>query len=136
MSGADRVRLCGDVKLSLPNSADCSEFPDRVVGPGSAQQAPLSEGSALVNPSIQKVRTKFIKKNEIEYHEAAWGCSLRTSLWGNHQYSWVVGFSHDKLPLVTENNTRASIIAYEVAANNGHVMPPITPGARIGMNAR
>ena len=32
VSGADRVRLCGHVKLSLLNSADNPEYPDRKVG--------------------------------------------------------------------------------------------------------
>ena len=32
VSGADRVRLCGRVKLSLLNSADYQEYPDREVG--------------------------------------------------------------------------------------------------------
>ena len=31
VSGADRVRLCGHVKLSLLNSADYQEYPDRKV---------------------------------------------------------------------------------------------------------
>ena len=32
LSGADRVRLCGQVKLPLLNSADYPEYPDRKVG--------------------------------------------------------------------------------------------------------
>ena len=32
VSGADRVRLCGHVKISLLNSADYQEYPDRKVG--------------------------------------------------------------------------------------------------------
>ena len=44
------------VKLSLLNSADYQEYPDRKVGPRPALQALLSAGSDLVNLSIQKVR--------------------------------------------------------------------------------
>ena len=66
VSGADRVRLCGHVRLSFLNSADYQEYPDRKVGARAcaecaALQALLTAGSVLVNPSIQKVRTKFIK---------------------------------------------------------------------------
>ena len=61
--GADRVRLCWDVKLSLLNSADYPEYLDRKVRPGPALQALLTAGSGLVNPSILKVWTKFIKKS-------------------------------------------------------------------------
>ena len=32
VSGEDRVRLCGHVKLSLLNPAEYPEFPDRTVG--------------------------------------------------------------------------------------------------------
>ena len=38
VSGADRVRLCGHVKLSLLNSDDYQEYPDRKVGGGGAGQ--------------------------------------------------------------------------------------------------
>ena len=63
MSGTGRVRLCGRVKCSSLNSAGNLKFPDRTVRVrGLAQQAPLSAISDLANPSIKKVRTKFIKQ--------------------------------------------------------------------------
>ena len=62
-SGTDRVRLCGHVKLSLLNSVDYPEYPDRKVGVRACViQALLPAGSVLVNPSIQNVRAKFIYK--------------------------------------------------------------------------
>ena len=78
VSGTDRVRLCGHVKLSLINSADYPEYPDRKVGVRACATSSASCGlnpsilnpsCGLVNPSIQKVRTKFIKKHELS------GCS-------------------------------------------------------------
>ena len=48
--GAGRARLCAYVKLSTLNSAIDPELRDRKVG-----------GSVLVNPSNQRIRTKFIK---------------------------------------------------------------------------
>ena len=53
----------GHVKLSSLNSADQQELYDRVVGSGPAQQALLSVGPDLENPSIQNIRTKLKKKN-------------------------------------------------------------------------
>ena len=51
---------CGHVKLSLLNSAGNKELPDRMVEVST--RATLSAGSDFVNPSIQNIRTKFIKK--------------------------------------------------------------------------
>ena len=68
VSGADRARLCGYVKLSLLNSADYQEYPDRKVGASACTtlQALLTAGSVLVIPPIQKVRTKFIQKRSFQ----------------------------------------------------------------------
>ena len=59
-----RARLCAYVKHSTLNYAIEQELRDRRVEDrtGPARQALLSGGSVLVNPSIEKVRTKLIKK--------------------------------------------------------------------------
>ena len=62
VSGAGRVRLCGHVKLSLLNSADYQEYPDRKVGARACATSSAYCGLCPRQPSIQKVRTKFIKK--------------------------------------------------------------------------
>ena len=54
VGGADRARLCGHVKLSLLNSADYQEYPDRKEGAGPAQQAMLSDPA---NPTIHPIKT-------------------------------------------------------------------------------
>ena len=62
MSGTDRARLYGHVKLSLLNYTDYPEYADRKVGVGACATSPGFLGSVLVNNSIQKTRIKFIKK--------------------------------------------------------------------------
>ena len=62
--GTGRARLCAYVKLSTLNSAIDSELRDRKVEDRATQQALLSGGSVLANPSNQRIRTKFIKKLE------------------------------------------------------------------------
>ena len=60
--GTGRARLCAYVMHSTLNSAIEQEFRDRRVEDRATQQALLSRCSVRVNPSTQKVRTKFIKK--------------------------------------------------------------------------
>ena len=61
VSGADRARLCGHVKLSFLNSADYQEYPDRKVGTSACatssaycglcpRQSFHSKGSDKINP--------------------------------------------------------------------------------------
>ena len=60
--GNDRAQLCAYVQHWTLNSAIEEELRDRRVEGRPTQQALLSGGSVLVNPSIQKVRTKCIRK--------------------------------------------------------------------------
>ena len=60
VSGTGRIRLCGHVKRSSLNSAGYLEFPIGRYESETAQQAPLSAGFDLANPSIKKIQAKFI----------------------------------------------------------------------------
>ena len=62
VSGTDRVRLCGHVKLSLLNSADYPEYPDRKVGVRACATSSASCGLRPCQSFHSKVRAKFIKK--------------------------------------------------------------------------
>ena len=53
------IHICGHVKLSLLNSADNSEYSARKVGVRACAASSAPAGSALVGPSIEKVRTNF-----------------------------------------------------------------------------
>ena len=65
VSGADRVRLCGHVKTFASKFCRLPGM-SRSEGRGQGLRYKLCllrAGSVLINPSIQKVRTKFIKKH-------------------------------------------------------------------------
>ena len=86
VSGADRARLCGHVKLSFLNSDDYQEYLDRKVGARACATSSAYCSSVLVNPSIQKVRTKIKKK----YPKYLPKCSVGST-------DYVCNFLHKKI---------------------------------------
>ena len=61
VSGADRVRICAHVKISILNSAIILELMTGGWESGSALQAMLPAGPDFSDPSIQNIRTKIIR---------------------------------------------------------------------------